>query len=860
MEEEDYFGNVTVPLDEEEEDAANDLTFGDTSDIKAGDDSDAAWNPTHQTLSSKLEAEKEVLYRSRQSAQSHAEAHPSLHAHEAPSNRSRADHSSPLQQQGGNGVSPWEMLKQSMLQSSHQTLTQPSQPTELGALRQPLQTSPPHLPQSLPLPTQQPPALQSVPPPVPRAMPQLGSQAAPQLLRQPVHPQVQLQQHVEHAASQAYSSQHAGRQPSPPEYHHYLVSLQQQQTNILLQQHQEQCKKQLMEAERAQQAGIPFDRKKFDHHQAAMRQMILSDHYNRMRQVQYQALQYQQLLAQTVKRTPERTPERVPGVNIQRTMDGNSLPNSKIQLPGERGVGISQQTRPHATNGGHTVDVFRTVNADPRDPHSLRDPREPRESRGRPLSNGTRVRHLRDEDLENDPRMLEIERQMAAAGLGPAGGKARRSDEAFRASAEGIQNGSSPQDSRTKRRLQSMTDKDQELVFRAHLRQIETSVVYRDDFYNSILKSSEKDGGDEIFAKLSERVRSMRLRGKERSGTRAIRVRGSKRGNANTNSDDHYQGSSPPHSDHNMRALANALGTVQSWNPRAPRRVMDFSLLEKKDASEEGGPHKLLREDERVHVRQEIERGYDVIATIHDIARGENQVQTLGQSAGALMSTLHLADKQEEGQDNQREHHESTRFFATMCIIPKGRRYLALVLELLDTADKVRVMSATFENLGMLVFASKKAQGSDSVDGSSQLNLFTVMTNILQGTDLVTADCMHLFDAFCSCHVPHRDAFLTTFRSSLGARLIFLCMQRISAGMTTQTVGEGSLSLSHIGLFVETFTQSLQDIFDGAESESRVWEVVASLDALASGDVRTGFRSELNRLLRAGAVPQPPAR
>lgn len=647
----------------------------------------------------------------------------------------------------------------------------------------------------------------------------------------------QLPQH--HPAVQARN------QAAIQDYQRRLVAHQDQQTRLLLRQHQERAEKQLREAERAQQAGITFDRTEFDRHQEATRQRILLEHHSRLRQIQVHVWQMTQ---QVIQQSAERPVEQVPVLDLRRKVEASPPPGmSMARSPVESNFPAMNPLGEAAINGARPANGITPT-------HEA----ERVEMQRRSIISNARMPRLSDEELEKAPRLQEIERQMAAAGLGPSSGKPSNRD-AFGGPLRDIQEETeAPVKKKVQRRLESMTDRDQELVFRAHLRQIETSVLYKDDYYNSVLKKKQKQGDQEILSDLAERVQALRLRDKQRSAYgHSMRIRSSKRSTSNAANDDNQLASSPPHSDQNVRALANSLGTVQSWNPRAPRRVMDFGLLEKTEAVD-GLPHKSLREDERVHVRQEVERGYDIIATIHDIARGESQ-KPLGPSIQALMSTLHLAECHDDEVSKEHDRLQSTRTFATMCVIEKGRRYLSHVLELLGASDKVRVMSAIFENLGMLVFASQKSAIVKNVTGGSQLDLFAVMTKIVQDAEVLPHDCLVMFDSFSASHVPHRDAFLTTFRSSVGARLIFLCMQRISAGLSKNRIDEEDLSSSHIYQFVQAFTDVLHDMFEGAESESRVWEVTASLDALASGESRTKYRAELNRLLRAGAVPPPPS-
>lgn len=740
---ENYFDNITVPDNEEEEDAANDLTFGDIGDVKAGDEaSDALWKPGHASLSSKIEAEKGIIQRSR------------------------------LQAQLQNG-SP-TISKQPL-----QNLAHPSHQSPHGAFGQP-----------------------------PITTPQL--QTSPQ--QHPLHSNPSLQPQLPHIS----------------EYERTMIAYQEQQTQLLLRRHQETVEHQFLEAQRAQQAGITFDRKKFDQHQNATRQMILNDHYSRVRQIQMLAWhQNQQLMQQNAAMVDPRT--------------GNtSYPDGQLRAS-EASV-FSQS--PVMANGGspyreRSNDIQGATNAKVPGDHGLI----------RPTQNYTQVHSPNATFVEKAARMVEIERQMAEAGLGPK--KPGRQEYSQFNVLPAVVNEERKTQPRTNRRLESMTDRDQELVFRVHLRQLESSVVYKDDYYNSILRKKEKMGGQDIFSDIAERVQDMRIRSQQRShGSISISIRSPKigRGSDSTN---HSLASSPPHSTQNMKALANALGTLQAWNPRAPRRVMDFNLLEKRESNEDA-PQKSLREDERVHVRLEIEKGYDTIAMIHDIVRGES-TEALDVHSRALLSSLHLSERVEESGESSVTL-QSTRFFATMCIIEKGRRYLTVVIPLLDVYGRRRAMSAVFENLGMLVFASKKM--SSNSENNSDSELFRLVAKMVQESDC--HDCLHFLDAFSWSHVQHRDAFLTTFRSSIGSRVIFLCMQRISGGLLKNKFDEEEISRAKVEKFSDAFTACLQDIFDGCESVNRVWEVTASLDTLAKDAQKAKYRGELNRLLRSGAIPAPP--
>lgn len=794
MDQQDYFGHITVPGNEEEEDAANDLTFGDIGDIKAGGDaSGALWKPNHQSLSEKIQAEKQALLQARaKSATSAPLSSPNIIANGQASPIGSLN----LSTSRGNSWNQVPSLQQHAL---------PQQSFLRPPVVQPTVVPNPALLHS------------HVPPFQPHAF----------------HQQPQTQGHFQQTHSlplqqmpPQYPS-HLQQQLNPQDYERTIIAFYEQQARDLLLRHKETAEQQLKDAQAAQRAGVVFDRNKFDEHQHATQQRIIADYYSRVNRVRYLVWrQTQQMMRQNPSLVDQQSSHPKPQDPSNVLMDMLKAQSA----PMNNATNIYSKGQPSPAAFAHQLQAI-----------------DEQQRRGT-LSTSQHLSKSNGVAVQVAPRMLEIERQMAEAGLGPS--KKKGAKETFGSFPH--ENGRKNPPKKGSRRLESMTDKDLELVFRVHLRQVEAAVAYKDDYYNAVFRNNQKVESRKVLSDLAEKVHAMRLRSRQHGGeSRPARVRRSKR--SGTHKSDHSL-ASPPHSSHNMRALANALGTVQSWNPRAPRRVMDFGLMERKDSDVEATTEKLLRDDERVHVRQEIERGYDVIATLHDIVRGES-LESLEGQIKLLFDTLHLQERQNEEVGNQKTSIRASRYFATMCVIEKGRRYLSRVLDLLDPVERVRVMPAIFENLGAMLFALQKTSaGRPSISCS----LFKTIYSTLQDSDVLPQDCLEMLQSFFSSHTSHLDAFLTTFRSRAGAKLIFLCMQRVSRGLLKNDVSKDELSQTSIEQFSNVFTQSLQDIFEGAESVSGVWEVIASLDGLANGEHKALFRGELSRLLRSGAAPPPP--
>lgn len=772
MAEEDYFGHIAVPAEEADEDAANDLTFGDIGDIKAGDDaSDAMWKSDHQNLSRKIEQEKEALQRS--------------HIIPPSSQFTRADlyeNHPPNRQEVSNQPSDatWNRLLEAI---------QPKQ--KLQTEKEQIQVSQPLQPPLVP------PTLNTN---SPRSLPPTQTQQ-PQLPAQ--------------------------------EYERAMIAYYEQQTRQLLLRHKETAEVQLREAIAAQRAGVVFDRAKFDEHQNAARQRIISEFYARVYQIRYLTwLQTRQMTQQNEPVQMQNTSPQLESENTLATFQTQNQDNVIRNLMSD----AFRNNHAGSPTNAHAPGTSLSLKVDPEIAPAL-------------LRKGPNVAREASRDINH--HFTEIERRMRESSIDIRGPKKHGVHEKgmMRMSGESSEEG--PKKVKKGRRLESMTDKDQELVFRVHLRQVESAVTYKDDYYHGMYQRNEKLGVGELYDDLAKRTQEIRLRNRLRGGEgRLHRLRRSKRAS-------HQSGqptTTTQSSDITKNPLANALGSVQTWNPRAPRRVMDFSAIERKKRSGTGNS-KLLRDDERVKVRHEIERGYDIIAVIHDIVRGESS-EVLEEQIRLLFRTLHTQSEEEgDKADAPISGTPSLRFFGTLCVLEKGRRYLARVLDILDISERIRVIPSVFESLGAMLYSlqrSRRARLSEESD---------IMSRSMQtiGDSCTSAlDCITMLSSFHATHASRPDAFLTTFCSASGAKLMYLCMQRISRGVHRKEIDESEIVRAGLEEFAKLYTEMLQRIFEGAELVNRVWEVTASLDSILTGDSRSRLRTELNRLLQCGVAPPPP--
>lgn len=933
MDAEDYFGDVSVPDNEIDEDATNDVTFGDLGDVKAGDDlSESLWKPNHQTFSSTIQTERESFLKQQLKQISSPSFSPSV-SPPIPAQRMPRAQSPTFKGGSDSRLEAWAHMlgvnasprsatpPQSFPES--QTRLQP-QMQPLVHMRQPLQS------QELSHASEQSHAVASAPTQQPThqslAVPQkshsslaeghsledsVGADSVPaaillqerlaRLKVQPSaqpHPANQNAQHLrEHQYDQPTSPSMNGYQrylnspASLEEYERYALRMLDQQAHETCLRHHETVRKQLHEALVAQQAGIHFDRAEFDRHQNAAMHLIMSDFYGRARQIQLAVWQRKQQILQAQKQQQQQQEqiklrqqdqlqleEKLKQMQITSAMhfqqrlqqsqqtndqsesregDPSSLQSVAKQFSAFENIDRTSSSSALERRRANVASELSALSAHSNgvisppltQPQRLSDLSKEHGSRSC-IQNESNNRKLSDEDILNDPRMQEIERRMAEAGLGPS--TSRRSGKGGRQSAFTLfrKEEQRPALKKSDRRLESMTDRDQELVFRVHLRQLESTTVYKDDYYCAVVSKHQKQSDSDAFQNLAEMVQTIRLSAHEH-GLDGL-SRGSKK-SRRTGTSRVSQASSPPNSDQGSRALANALGSVQSWNPRAPKRTMGHSNSEGLSlGSDNGSSPELVWSDIRVQACSAIEDGYDIIATIHDICRGESTEALEGQIR-QLIGTLHLQEVHDVVMFQERELWHSTPFFECICASAKGRHYLEHVLDLLDLSEMSRIMPALFSNLGKMLYRTRLQQ-----DNSNRLLLSKRMCSILCDAELSSLDCVAVLHAFIAAHSCDERHLICSLRSAVGARLLFTCIQRISRGLATAELTDEELDQPQITKFALFVTEIAAKCFKTAESAQYIWEVIGGIDGLLSTQSRKDYRDKLNDLIQSRKIPVPP--
>lgn len=849
----DYFGDVAAPVDESETDAANDLTFGNTDDVAAGDpESDDVWKPNHEALAAVIENEKEALLRG------------------SPASTIR------------NGRAPQETvlgrrepaLDSDLAQSNAPGL--PDNPTHAAANGNPLDSASTndgrqHLGHEFPnlMETLRGPNLQPAPPgaPVPGVTPQPGM-----LMYQQMSPG-------------------------------YLAQLHQQQQAALLQQH--------MLAQH--HPSMLVHHHQYFQQQAQVHQALLMQHRQRQ-------LEQQQAAIQGVAGVPGVAPgpgtaaqgpdlkAHLPAANAHPGALSMTAP-SMLELERRADSQPAQRSMAHGTphrvlRGARTLEeVERQLTASTSDSassgsvsHQGHGPGSTPADARKQIASETAAYGSRHESRAPDPktRMEEIERQMAAAGLGPSG----KSEQAFKPNGEmkplgrnrdesemgrtrsGSKSLAGPAQGGRRRPLELMNDKDLEFVFRLHLRQMENEVPYVHDYYACALKESKKAGASDPFAalaKIAVGMGNIPARSK-RNGPKGARPR-AKSDKEEESSDGSH--STVQHAPDNVSVVEKALGTLQVWTPKAPRKLMDVSTaaptmtastttasangsatLGQSDTATSAktlsGTTKFMLEDEAIKVRCAVEDGYDMIADIHDCARrkSQNPVEPL---MAKLFAVFRLTGSTESAKEAATASapgpSKDDSFFVRMCSFAKGRMFVSRAMALLRPDQRYAIALCVIRNLCFIVATDSPAMRSTETTDS----FWTTIADSLSDTTVESAAVLTALESFSVVHSTGNGRIVTAMQSENGTRVLYAAMQRALADVS----GENSQAFGDqvgrvVGPLCGLFEASLAEIFHSSESVVGVWHMCALFDALAPPEAQAGLRATLQGLLERGVVPPPP--
>lgn len=331
-----------------------------------------------------------------------------------------------------------------------------------------------------------------------------------------------------------------------------------------------------------------------------------------------------------------------------------------------------------------------------------------------------------------------------------------------------------------RKQLPAMTTREIETVLRMHLKHLEMSDPYIEDYYNLALKA-KREGvadfgaigpGDSLGARLLpvSGKRHAPLGDADMRGHLAAAARSRASGAAGASSSAAGSSSSlsrlpsgagQTHTEANLMTLASALGTLQRWTPNAPRKLVkvsqppsaldgtggggvgvrgDPSTASKAAGGGGGGvlsgssapPPLALRKDEGVAVRMAVEQGYDILADVWDVVRRRRRGDTPAVNASAddarvatieelidrLYTVLRLPEPATDAAAPLTP--SNAAFFVRMCAFAKGKRFIAAALPLLPLRRQQVAVAAVMRHLGALADVRVAALQASSEGGRRQ--------------------------------------------------------------------------------------------------------------------------------------------
>jgi hypothetical protein len=333
----------------------------------------------------------------------------------------------------------------------------------------------------------------------------------------------------------------------------------------------------------------------------------------------------------------------------------------------------------------------------------------------------------------------------------------------------------------------------------------------------------------------------------------------------------------------NAAALASALGAPPKWTPQAPRQVLSLELdpdsatwQATEQANGEANPSGSFHEDPRIKARGRIEQAYDVL---HGMALETGSIlvtPALFASLSAAQQTAYqetlckLLGLYEHGSSATGAVASSgpptAQLFYSICAIPKGKRLLTQVWQLLRATDRQRVYQLFLGRLAAYCSTELENPANQHVTEA----FWGIITDgILQYTSL--HELAVLLDAFRTGHARSRVLTQVALSSEKGTHLLrmlftqaFKLLQQQQQQQQQQQAASTTESAAWtraVNAFVDWITRYLGDAFDLASprAAAELWELIALIDALIEPGLQAQFRSTLRSLIEQGRAPQPPA-
>ncbi|EME30617.1 hypothetical protein Gasu2_32880 [Galdieria sulphuraria] len=365
------------------------------------------------------------------------------------------------------------------------------------------------------------------------------------------------------------------------------------------------------------------------------------------------------------------------------------------------------------------------------------------------------------------------------------------------------------------RRLYSkwMTCSEIELIAKMHIRQLETSSWPVEDFYCQAYRQKEQRRSEEQLKEYpySRDTKKKTLR----------------------------SGYFPHHSENNLKILERALGSIQGYNPNAPRRMVQVALESVSDSSLERDEAHVtdtpFHEDSRIAAQSVISLAFDILFDLEDELSVYSSVAELEEHktkmSRKLLNTFGITVD-----ENLRD--ETRNIFSRICALPKGRKLLIRCFSVLPRTYLTPLLNMILFSLGMILKRTSKAQLEEP---SWQQFVESVMHFIEETDDIsVLTEWTH---SFAVGHQENKNfLFVITTGSSLS-----LVVTLLFSACSLDSSRQPPLKML-LNRLCERLILSVEEMFKHVE-HSIVWQLVALLDGFVDTMLREKLRMIIKKLI-----------
>jgi hypothetical protein len=366
-----------------------------------------------------------------------------------------------------------------------------------------------------------------------------------------------------------------------------------------------------------------------------------------------------------------------------------------------------------------------------------------------------------------------------------------------------------------------MTSSEIELIAKMHIRQLETSSWPIEDFYcQAYQRKLQKTREEQV---INEHPNSRDKRRTWKSGY------------------------FPHHSENNLKILERALGSIQGYNPNAPRRIVQIASDSSSDTfKEEVSLTDTIpfHEDSRIAAQSVISSAFDMLFELEDALSDSHSCSNAElervkeKLSRRLLSIFGISVEEDLGD-------ETRNVFSRVCALPKGRKLLIRCFAVLPQTYIVPLVNMILFSLGMILKRMTKASLKDSSWQQFTDSVIHCMEDV-QDISVI----MEWTHSFVVGHSRDEKLFLHVVTSASSLSIVSSLLFHAFRGVDDNS--HPPLK-SLLNILCERLILSVEEMFQSVE-HAVVWQLIALLDGFVETKLREKLRMIIKKLIEEQRV------